>query len=131
MTNVLKLGRLYAAAHADETSGPSALVVAVIAPEDLDVVLDVLEREGAGGYHVCEIQARRSGGAATEVYKGAVYRLRLSGRLRLEAPVPAAQAAGLMAAIVGAAVHSPLTQDDIFAIDLMMRGASAGVGPGG
>ena len=126
MADALKLDRLCATERPRGADDPSVLVVAVIAPEDLDAVLDVLDRGDAGGYHVTEAQARRCAGAATETYKGAVYRLRLASRLRLEVAVPIARAAELMQALVGAATHAPLGDGDIFAVDLVLHGSRAG-----
>ncbi len=103
----------------------SAVVVAVVAPGDLDAVLDALDRQGAGAVHVSEAQGRPAPGAhPTETYKGAVYRIRLAPRVRLEVVVPVADAPALMEAI-SAAAREPPGEGDLFAVDLLARRVAA------
>ena len=116
-----------AGGEGDPGAGPaaprpsSAVVTAVIPPGDLDAVLDALDRRGAGAVHVSEAQGRPAPGAQpTETYKGAVYRVRLAARMRLEIVVPAVEAPALMDAI-SAAAHEPLGDGDLFAVDLLAR----------
>ena len=98
---------------------PPVLLTALLGPDDLDAVLDVLEAHGVEAFTVTEARGRRAAGDDAETYKGVGYRLRLAARTKVEAVVAAADSARVREGVMRAATHLALGAGDIVFVDLV------------
>jgi nitrogen regulatory protein P-II 1 len=78
-------------------------ITAVIKPFKLDEVKAALKAAGVAGMTVAEVKGFGRQGGHTEVYRGAEYQVDLVPKVRIDAVVDDAAAAGVVEALVAAA----------------------------
>ncbi|MCB1039756.1 MAG: P-II family nitrogen regulator [Acidimicrobiales bacterium] len=79
------------------------IITAIIKPFKLDDVKDALKAAGVVGITVTEVKGFGRQGGHTETYRGTEYQIDFVPKTKLEVVVDDADAAGVVAAITGAA----------------------------
>jgi nitrogen regulatory protein P-II 2 len=94
------------------------LVIAVIKPFKLDDVREALSTAGVQGMTVSEVKGFGRQKGQTEIYRGAEYQVNFIPKVKLEAVVDDAAAAGAVEAIKAAASTGKIGDGKIFVIDV-------------
>ena len=94
------------------------MIIAVIKPFKLDEVREALVVAGVEGLTVSEVKGYGRQKGQTEIYRGAEYAVNFVPKVKLEAVVDDAAAAGAVAAIQKAAATGKIGDGKIFVIDV-------------
>ena len=92
------------------------LIMAVIKPFKLDEVLEALLAAGVEGLTVSEVKGYGRQKGHTEIYRGAEYQVNFVPKIKLEAVVEDATAAGAVEAIRAAAGTGKIGDGKIFVL---------------
>ena len=94
------------------------LIIAVVKPFKLDEVREALVAAGVEGLTVSEVKGYGRQKGQTEIYRGAEYQVNFVPKVKLEAVVDDALAAGAVEAIAKAAGTGKIGDGKIFVIDV-------------
>ena len=94
------------------------LIIAIIKPFKLDEVREALNRLGVSGMTVSEVKGYGRQKGHTEIYRGAEYQVTFVPKVKLEAVVNDAAAAGAVDAIKAAAGTGKIGDGKIFVLNV-------------
>ena len=94
------------------------MVTAIVKPFKLDDVREALSTAGVQGMTVSEVKGFGRQKGQTEIYRGAEYQVNFIPKVKLEAVVDDAAAAGAVEAIKAAASTGKIGDGKIFVIDV-------------
>ena len=94
------------------------LIIAVVKPFKLDEVREALVAAGVEGLTVSEVKGYGRQKGQTEIYRGAEYQVNFVPKVKLEAVVDDALAAGAVEAIAKTAGTGKIGDGKIFVIDV-------------
>jgi nitrogen regulatory protein P-II 2 len=94
------------------------LIIAVVKPFKLDEVREALVAAGVEGLTVSEVKGYGRQKGQTEIYRGAEYQVNFVPKVKLEAVVDDALAAGAVEAIRKAAGTGKIGDGKIFVVDV-------------
>jgi nitrogen regulatory protein P-II 2 len=94
------------------------LIIAVVKPFKLDDVREALVKAGVEGLTVSEVKGYGRQKGQTEIYRGAEYQVNFVPKVKLEAVVDDAAAAGAVEAIKAAAGTGKIGDGKIFVLNV-------------
>jgi nitrogen regulatory protein P-II 2 len=94
------------------------LIMAIVKPFKLDDVREALVSSGVEGLTITEVKGYGRQKGQTEIYRGAEYQVNFIPKVKLEAVVDDAAAAGAVEAIKAAASTGKIGDGKIFVIDV-------------
>jgi nitrogen regulatory protein P-II 2 len=94
------------------------LIIAVVKPFKLDEVREALVAAGVEGLTVSEVKGYGRQKGQTEIYRGAEYQVNFVPKVKLEAGVNDAAAAGAVEAIKAAAATGKIGDGKIFVLNV-------------
>ncbi|HWF01203.1 MAG TPA: P-II family nitrogen regulator [Caulobacteraceae bacterium] len=94
------------------------LIIAIIKPFKLDEVREAMAAAGCEGLTVSEVKGYGRQKGQTEIYRGAEYTVNFVPKVKLEAVVDDAAAAGAVEAIKVAASTGKIGDGKIFVVDV-------------
>jgi nitrogen regulatory protein P-II 2 len=94
------------------------LIIAVVKPFKLDEVREALVAAGVEGLTVSEVKGYGRQKGQTEIYRGAEYQVNFVPKVKLEAVVNDAAAAGAVEAIKAAAATGKIGDGKIFVLNV-------------
>jgi nitrogen regulatory protein P-II 2 len=94
------------------------LIIAIIKPFKLDEVRTALGAAGVEGLTISEVKGYGRQKGQTEIYRGAEYQVNFVPKVKIEAVVDDAIAAGAVAAIQGSAATGKIGDGKVFVLEV-------------